>query len=963
MSCLKYWLTAIGGLLLLSAYPQNMVGLPHVSNYSKLIYKGGLQNWDFAQDANGILYVANNEGMLVFDGSYWKIYPLPNKTITRSLGLDKGAGKIFVGGQDELGYFQPLKNGVLGYYTLTHLIPQKYRSFGDVWDIVTSGNRIFFRTEDYIFEYHHNQLITHIAPSEWGFLGVCNGRVLAQDFQEGLLSYQNGQWLPFCALNTIAKNDPVTGMVPLSVNSFLVTTLKNGILKYSDTEGLVPLKKEQNTDRIYCASYIMENQYAIGTINSGIRIVDSTGRSLQVFSKKSGLQNENILSVFIDQQKNIWAGLDNGIDMVHYNSPIRQINPLDQDGAGYTALIENQILYLGTSTGVYATPLVQQENIGFNIADFRFLKNAEGQVWQLASVQNQVLMGHHEGFFSITGNHVKNVIAKPGFWNFTSFQHNSLRDTIVAGNYKGIQLLQLSNGVFHPLFTIPGFEESSRYLVIDPRRNIWVSHPYHGIFQITSTRDGYRIKTYTSNGLPGRLNNHVFNIKDQLLVATEKGIYFFDYDQQQFKPHSYYNHMLNNRSIRYLKEDAQGNIWYISEKNVGVIDLSLKNKPACYDITELNSKLLSGFEFIYPVNGSHMILGGERGFYLLDYPKYKQQSGQPKVNIREVSIFSNRDSILFGGYYGSLQNTATQPAEQVHHISNEWRNLHFEFSSNAIGSDQNNFYAVRLKGYDETWSDYTAKTEKDYTNLPEGWYTFEVKVKNKLGQESPVAGYRFVVRPPWYRSLIAHIVYILFTLTTALLIYRWVKQKLIKQREKFEEEQRRLRYIHDLELAKNESEIITLKNEKLESEIHFKNAELASSAMHIVKKGELIGKMKTELTQIMSLPELSKTNLAIKKLIKALHSDEHIDEEWDNFSKHFDKVHSDFTVTLKKLHPNLTGNEVKLCAYLRMNLSTKEIAQLSNISTRGAEISRYRLRKKLGIPFETRLFDYLISIS
>ena len=100
----------------------------------------------------------------------------------------------------------------------------------------------------------------------------------------------------------------------------------------------------------------------------------------------------------------------------------------------------------------------------------------------------------------------------------------------------------------------------------------------------------------------------------------------------------------------------------------------------------------------------------------------------------------------------------------------------------------------------------------------------------------------------------------------------------------------------------------------------------------------------------------------LKKLIKSLSEDANMDKEWEHFSKHFDKVHSDFLVELKEKHPAITPNELKLSAYLRMNLSTKEIAQLMNISVRGVEISRYRLRKKLALPSETSLFDYLIGI-
>ena len=154
---------------------------------------------------------------------------------------------------------------------------------------------------------------------------------------------------------------------------------------------------------------------------------------------------------------------------------------------------------------------------------------------------------------------------------------------------------------------------------------------------------------------------------------------------------------------------------------------------------------------------------------------------------------------------------------------------------------------------------------------------------------------------------------------------------------------------------------MTLRNENLEAELNFKNSEIASSAMHLVKKGELLTKIKGELTQVMKRLDNEPAITELKKMIKSLSEDDNIDKEWENFTKHFDKVHSDFVVKLKEKHPAISGNELKLCAYLRMNLSTKEIAQLMNISVRGVEISRYRLRKKLGIASETNLFDYLIN--
>jgi FixJ family two-component response regulator len=85
-----------------------------------------------------------------------------------------------------------------------------------------------------------------------------------------------------------------------------------------------------------------------------------------------------------------------------------------------------------------------------------------------------------------------------------------------------------------------------------------------------------------------------------------------------------------------------------------------------------------------------------------------------------------------------------------------------------------------------------------------------------------------------------------------------------------------------------------------------------------------------------------------------------LEDDWESFARHFDQVHTDFIKRLKEKYPQLSPKDLKLCAYLRMNLVSKEIAPLLNISVRGVEISRYRLRKKMQLHAEVNLTDYMI---
>ncbi len=949
----------------ISVLAQNTIGLPDVVNYSKQTYNAGLQNWDIQQDKNGVIYIANNEGLLSFDGRYWNLYPLPNKTNVRSVkvGLDN---RIYVGGQDEIGYFSPANNGKLQYHSLIDRIPAKDKSFADVWDIIAFNKDMFFRSTNKIFKFTNDDVAIFNAPTEWSYLGFCNGHLFAHDFKAGLMVFENNVWKLATATNELPVNEPVTSILPLHKDSILITTLKNGLFVLAGNRiSKLPSLNNQlfETERIFAATTLNSEWIALATNNGGAIITDLKGNIIQSFSKKEGLQNNNVLSIFLDNQSNLWLGLDNGIDLIAYNSAIKHIIPAAQDGAGYTSIIYDNRLFAGTSNGLFSVALQDVKDLSFSKGNFTPVNNTIGQTWALADINNQLLLGHHEGAFIIKDNAAVQLSSNRGFWNFLPLSGIFPSAQLIAGNYKGVSFFDFADQQFKVSAEIKGFTESSRFLAIDKYDNIWVSHPYHGVFKSTKENSGtYTTYTYTDKkGLPSSLNNHVYKIKNEVVVATIKGVYVYNLQKDSFEPSPYYRKIIGEQSVRYLKEDAAGNVWFIHEKSLGVIDLSGK-EPVIIYFPELNNKLLSGFESIYPINENNIFLGGEKGFFHINYEKYKNSIPDLQVQIRTVRIINKTDSLLFGGYFKEVNEKQVQDEDKAPEIGSRWKTMRFEFSSSNAGYQSNLEYSYRLTGFDETWSDWTKRTEKEYTNLHAGDYTFEVKVRSNLGDESAIALYTFGILPPWYQTLWAKICYFLILGSLIFALYKWQRKKFKLQQIKYEAEQKRLLYIHELERNKVESELVTLRNEKLEAEISFKNSEMASSAMHLVKKGELLSKIKSELTQVMKGLDNPQAITDLKKMTKTLHEDDNMDKEWENFAKHFDKVHSNFVVDLKEKHPAITPNELKLSAYLRMNLSTKEIAQLMNISVRGVEISRYRLRKKLGIASEINLFDYLINI-
>jgi len=954
-------------LLPVYVYCQNTIGLPEVINYYKKNYNAGLQNWDIKQDKNGIIYSANNEGLLSFDGKYWKLHSLPNKTILRSIEIGND-GKIFAGGQDEIGYFSPTSNGQLEFTSLLNLIPEKDRSFGDIWDIVIHENCIFFRTNTKIFKIQGNaKASVYNAASEWYFLGTVNGKLFAQDNRNGLFYFEKDKWKSASNFNSLPINDPVTAILPLKNDSLWITTLKHGILLLFNniiSKPNLPTITQISTNRIYAATSINSETFALATNNGGVFIIDKKGLLVQHFSRKEGLQNNNILSIMVDRNSNIWLGLDNGIDLVEYNSSIKHIAPIDQEGSGYTAMIFNNNLYTGTSSGLYSAPIQNIKDLSFSKGTFSLVSNTIGQNWKLAIANNKLLLAHHEGCFVVNSNNANQIPSGDfGFWNFIPLSNNSLNTKFVGGNYKGIALMDLKDNSFIIDNNIPNFNESSRFIAVDNSQNIWVSHPYHGVYKLTKNETGeYKTQLFAVNsGLPSSLNNHIFKIKNQILAATENGIYTYNEQKNLFEPSEQFKKILGQQSVRYLQEDADGNIWFFHEKNLGVIDYS-NNKTSLIYFPELNNKLLSGFEFVYPFNSNNIFIGGENGFYHINYENYRKNAPKVDIQIRNVRIIGSYDSLLFGGYYKNINDIPIQSKSNIPSITSKWNTIQFEYSASIFGLQSNIEYKYRLKGIYNEWSEWSGKTEKEFNNLPAGKYSFEVVARNNLGIESSPVIYSFEILPPWYRSAIMLLFYFILFCFLIFYLYRYQSIKFKEQEQKHDEEQKKMQYYYQLEIDKAENELIALKNEKLLSDINFKNAELATSAMHLVQKGELLTKIKADLNSIMKGTDNPKTAAELKKMIKILSDDDRIDKDWEQFSQHFDNVHSDFSVALKEKHPNISPSELKLSAYLRMNLSTKEIAQLLNISVRGVEVSRYRLRKKLEIPTEVTFYDYLIKI-
>lgn len=946
---------------------QETIGLAEISNYLHEETGAGAQNWEIIQDKRGYLYFANNSGLLVYTNKEWKLFPLPNKTVVRAIGI--AGDRIYCGGQDAMGFFSPDLYGQLIYHDLTPLLPKQDRNFGDVWKIIILDGDIYFRTSTRIFRYKPDpapSVIIYHSPEgyRWSFMGLSGKRIYAQNGKESLVYFNGKEWLP--AGDRLLANTLITSIVQLDGDSSLITTLRGGVfINYGAQCKTLAVPDYVVKAQLYAAIRVDDSLIALGTVSKGVYFINYKGEVVRHFSTDTRMQNNNVLSMFVDRQQNLWAGLDEGIDRIRYNSPLKIITPVPgQKLPVYGVNVIQHTLFTATSDGVYACPLKTPglPDISLETGSFNRIENTEGQTWNISEEDGKILVGHHDGTLLIKGN--KSYLLGRiggGTWKFRNLPGT---ESVLTGTYAGIQSL-IPHGDGFTTRLIPGstLNESLRFIEIDFARHVlWASHPYRGVYKISFNTDYSSILQTellkTTDGLPDNLNNFVFSVNNEIVFATSKGIYRYDWAEKKFLIHEQYKSIFGEMPVKLMTSDQKGRIWFVTDRKTGVVD-----KGHIHFFPELEGILVAGFEYIYPVNDQNIFAGGYSGIIHLNYSQYNQDSNNLKVWMTKISSTTRVGGMLYNGFLQTDKDGISGTEIRLpRRLNPEEHALHFEFTCDNYSKQGKIFYSYRLKGLDNDWAAWSAKSEKDYTNLSYGSYVFEVKAMDNLGKVSAITRYYFEIAPRWYQTTVAYLFYLLLFILMIWGINKLHRKRMEHQRIKFEKDEALLRQLHELELERNEREIIKLKNDHLETEVNFKNKELASTTMHLYKRGRLLGKIKEELSEATQNLRSKDEKLHFNKLLKLIAEEEKRDNDWEQFAIHFDQVHNQFLAKLKNMYPELTPADLKISAYLKMNLSSKEIAQLLNISLKGVEIARYRLRKKLNLDPAASLTDFILKI-
>ncbi|MDB5136675.1 MAG: transcriptional regulator [Mucilaginibacter sp.] len=937
------------------------IGVPYVQNYTKAIYQSGNQNWSVTKDEHGIMYFGNSEGLLTFDGKYWQSYAMPNGLIVRSVAAD-GKGKVYAGGFGEFGYWENNKKGALQYHSLVNLIPAKYQPLNEeIWKIYVDDGQIIFQSFGSIYIYSDGKMDVVKASNPFLFLFKTGKRYFVEEVNSGLFELKKHK-LEYIAGSDAMGTSGILSILPFPHNKFLIGTARNGLFIYDDKQ----IKPWNSLANDFLKTYQLNNgavvpgkYFAYGTILNGVIIIDTAGNVVQRINKSSGLQNNTVLSLFIDNEQNLWTGLDNGIDRIEVNSPLYfYFDKTGSFGTVYSSIIFNNKIYLGTNQGLFYSDWISGDSKRpFQTFDFKLIPGSQGQVWDLTLQDGRLLCGHNAGTFQVNGDAISKIAQISGGWTIKKLNDNQL----IQGTYTGLVIYRKDNAgnwVFD--HKVDGFGEPSRYVEQDDKGQIWVSHAYKGIYKVTLSSDlkkATAVKYYDNHyGLPGSYNINVFKLDNRIIFSSDSGFYVYDEISDHFYKYQQLNKKLGSFALSNKIISAIGKkYWLINHGRVALADLSLPGKLSIDSnrFNILDGRMLHNYENISRINSSIYLISVEDGFVILNDEDAVQQNKikLPLVLIGRIENITDKIT--------TITNNVGQSHIEIPYAQN---NIRISYSLPFYRQEKVKFQYY-LEGYSRQWSDWSAQSQKEFTNLNQGTYHFKVRAKINEENISPQTVLTFTVLAPWYASQIALVSYILLIILAYYLVRQYYRSKLRRHQHHIHEKlQKEKEEFLKQEATASEQQIVKIRNEQLQADLASKSRELANSAMNIVYKNELLQKISEEITHLKDSTGKKLSDEQLRRIQKVIDDGMSDERDWNLFESSFNEAHESFFKKLKAQHPDLVPNDLKLCAYLRMNMNSKEMASLLNISLRGVEIRRYRLRKKLNLEHDKNLVEFLMEL-
>lgn len=912
-----------------------------VKNFTKKTYNAANQNWSVDNAPNGFVYFANHQGLLEFDGVSWKLHRLPNQTILRSV-LVVSDSLIYTGGYRELGYWKRDTKNNLIYHSLNSLAEKHFSSNEEFWSIAIQQDTVFFHSFGAILMYHNNTITKISLPSFASTMNRCHENVLVGTREHGIYSISEGQLQPYITDERL-RNVVIRFIVPYQKNQLLIGTASNGIFIWNG-ESLREWNPEWTNyfikNDLNRAHVNKEGHVILGTIIDGVVIFDETNQLIGSYNTSNGIQSNTVLGIDSDVFGNIWLALNSGIDFISgQNSQGIDLENIPGIGSIYDAAIFENKIYLGTNRGLY------YKSLDNKTGNYTIIDEAQGQVWYCDIVDETLIVGFNEGVIGIKDDNVQMISEQPGGFSIRRDPFHD-EEIFIGATYSNLVTIEKERDVFRQNGTIKGFLNLIRYIEFDHTGNLWASHMRRGIYklQLNNQRDSViKSQYYGENSVFGKDHSiHVFKIENRVIFTTEHLIYTYDDLNDTIIPYENLNQQLGDfvKAHRIVK-GTESHYWFITKDKIGLFSFlndTIKHLKTIPIELFASNELIDEFENIFPTSPTQGIICLENGIATINT---EEANNNPLINqfspkLRKLVLTDNQGDI-----------SEAQFDNEILEVKYRFNNITIHYSFPHYTHQPIRFQS-QMKGLNPEWAEKKEKPVFNFDRLPQGEYELLVKAIDPWGNESRVNHLQIEVLPPWYLSNYAQTGYVLMFVLIIFGLQIWG----IRRTRKKERRQLELR----------EQELIKVRNEKLRNEVKHKSKELANSTMSIIKKNEFLLKIKDILTNQKEQLGTRYPDKYYYHLLRKIDDNISSHEDWHLFETNFERAHEQFLQKIKEQYPELTSKDLRLCAFLRMNLSSKEIAPLMGISVRGVENHRYRLRKKMGLDHDDSLIDMILKL-
>lgn len=819
----------------------NKNGIPFITNYSSKIYNGAEQNWAVVQDKRGVMYFGNNDnGLLEYDGVTWRKIPVKNSSIVRSLTIDSN-GVVYVGTVNDFGYLSTDSKGNIEYKSLFELVDTTKSVFADIWKSYYSDNGAYFCCEGYIFNYKNSKLKQIEIPNGVVFSFLINNSLYLPNITDGLLTLKD-------TTSELVEN----GNFYISKGVYTMNYFKDKILIGASPGGFFYYDKETgkstkafknedvnkfiNTHNLY-QSFVWDSSHLFfGTIFNGVILANDEGKIINHYNKANGLQDETITGFYKDKQENLWLSLNNGVSKIEQGLPFKRFS--EQQGIkGYITSIcefENK-LFIATSVGVFYRELKSKQT-----PEFVQLTEIKSQTWSLLNYdykgKKQLLIGTISGLYTLDENlkvkfidkQIMNSDKETGT-NYVQklYRSKAAPEKVIVGVYNGAFSISFDGKKWHKdeMFKI---NNDIRHIYEDEEGNIWFATFMNGLAK--SKKGSYEDIVFygLEEGVPDINQPFVSTIDKKVSIGTKQGIFTLNKETDKFERDTNFGNF--NKSSYFFTQDHLGNVWvsaYDEEKRSVTKFIKDEKGKFFKDEAIFNRLPNEQADMVYNTQSGLTWIGTSSGLYCFDNSSTYNKNTAYNCLVRRV--IANNDSIVFNGTYrkelddGTIVPSLLQNKDKIPELTYRFNNFVFEFASTWFIQESRTQYSYQLQGNSEEWSKWSKETKAVFTNLNEGEYTFKVRAKNIFGVESTMGEFSFIIKPPFYRSILAYIFYVIAGIFILIGIIKVYTRRLEQEKIRLEEivEQRTSEIREQNVVLQDQKEEILKQKEEITSSIQY----------------------------------------------------------------------------------------------------------------------------------------------